>query len=410
MESPAAHAPYPHFVDPPPLPRWRRVLTPVAGFLAGVGGGVAAAHLAFSASGPLHGLGGIGLGAALATFALGLWLHVILHEAGHALAGRAAGMRVVALGIGRWRFERGGDGWRAWRGGSLAGIGGFAALVPGRERGGGAPAQAMYLLGGPAANLATGGAAIALAIAFATTLPAWIAGALLGLGASGLLLGAINLLPFRTHGWRSDGMGLADLLLGRPDARLLQRAQAAMALSAAGIRPRDWPLDVVPDEAAITGASTTAATMVRQLRLSRAIDAGDAAAAADAARALAVGAADMPVAFRGQVALSMAAWAACCSHDDRLLDAWRALCTGAILDVTALLHWIDGERARRRGDDAGARRELAGARHPRAAAGCRQRQGVGRSPRHARAGAAWRAGDIVHRGIGGGPSDNVKDA
>ena len=158
---------------------------------------------------------------------------MILHEAGHALAGLAVGMRIVALGIGRWRFERGGDGWRAWRGPSLAGVGGFAALVPGPGRGGGAPAQAVYLLGGPLANLVAGAGACVLAIAPASTAPAWVAGAILGLGISGVLMGAINLVPFRTHGWRSDGMGLADLLLGRPDARLLQRAQAAMALSAA---------------------------------------------------------------------------------------------------------------------------------------------------------------------------------
>lgn len=362
MESPAAHAPYPHFVDPPPLPRWRRVLTPLAGFLAGVGGGVAAAHLAFSASGPLHGLGGIGLGAALATFALGLWLHVIVHEAGHALAGLAGGMRILALGIGRWRFERGGDRWRARRGTTLAGVGGFAALVPGPTRGGGVVAQAVYLLGGPLANLATGAGACLLAAALAATAPAWIAGALLGLGLSGLLMGLVNLVPFRTHGWRSDGMGLADLLLGRPDARVLQRVQAAMALSAAGTRPRDWPPDVVPGEAGLAGASVGVATMVRQVRLSQAVDAGETAAAAEAAHALATGAVTLPAVFRSQVALSMASWAACCSDDTALLEAWRGHCNRAIVDATPLLHWLDGELACRRGDHAAARRELAVAR------------------------------------------------
>lgn len=363
MEShPAQRALYPAFIDPPPRPWWRRALAPAAGFVAGVGGGMLIAHLAFAPAGPLHGLGSSGLIATLATLAVGLWLHVILHEAGHALAGLAVGMRIVALGIGRCRFERGGDGWRAWRGPSLAGVGGFAALVPGPGRGGGAPAQAVYLLGGPLANLVAGAGACVLAIALASTAPAWVAGAILGLGISGVLMGAINLVPFRTHGWRSDGMGLADLLLGRPDARLLQRAQAAMALSAAGTRARDWPADVVPAESGLAAASVGAATMVRQLRLARAVDAGDHMAASEAAHALVAGAGTLPATFRGQVALSMAAWAARCSADTALLEAWRAHCSGAILDATPLLHWLDGELARRHGDHAAARRELAAAR------------------------------------------------
>lgn len=102
--------------------------------------------------------------------------------------------------------------------------------------------------------------------------------------------------------------------------------------------------------------------MVRQLRLARAVDAGDHMAASEAAHALVAGAGTLPAAFRGQVALSMAAWAACCSADTALLEAWRAHCSGAILDATPLLHWLDGELARRHGDHAAARRELAAAR------------------------------------------------
>ena len=38
--------------------------------------------------------------------------------------------------------------------------------------------------------------------------------------------------------------------------------------------------------------------------------------------------------------------------DTALLEAWRAHCSGAILDATPLLHWLDGELARRHGDHA----------------------------------------------------------
>ena len=347
---------YPQFVEPLPPPLWRRVAGVVAGLLGGFAAGMLVAKLASDGFGSLRGLASVGPFAAMAAFALGLWPHILIHEAGHVVAGLAGGQRAVAFGIGRWRFERGRDGWRAWRGAAIAGIGGFAALVPDRERGAGAAAQALYLLGGPLSNLVV--AALAWLVATRVAVHPLAVGAWLGVAAGGLLVGALNLVPFRTQGWRSDGMGLLDLARRTPDAALLQRAQSAMALSLVGVRPRDWPDTLLPADTALADADDAVATTIRQLRLARSMDRDDRDDARAAAQALATGACRLPKALRAHVAVSMAGYAARCSDDDRLLDAWRPLCDGGVLDFSPFLHWIDAERAVRRRDSAAAEREL----------------------------------------------------
>lgn len=290
-----------------------------------------------------------------------LWPQVILHEAGHALAGIARGMQPIAFGIGPWRWERGQDRWRLRRAGRVRGIAGFAMLLPRGERGLGRLDQAFYLFGGPLANL------IVLACMLAV-LP-WVSEApvtaalVLGTAATAALIGFVNLVPFQAQGWRSDGRNLIDLFAASREAEQARRVRQVLALTMAGVRPRDWPDEALPawPEADIDEQGWTDVYAV-SLRLSHALDRGDPVSARHCAQRLASGYARVPEAFRPHVAIGMASFAALVERDLGLLTAWRSLCEGGLLDLGALRAWLDVEREVLSGDVATARENLAVAR------------------------------------------------
>ena len=107
---------------------WRRWLPTLLGFFDGCIGGAMVAMLAGRMPETLS------PGAVLALLAglfVSAWPHVVLHEAGHAIARISRGTRAIAFGVGPLRMERRGDGHWHWRkGGGVRGIGGFATLVP----------------------------------------------------------------------------------------------------------------------------------------------------------------------------------------------------------------------------------------------------------------------------------------
>ncbi|WP_101926909.1 MULTISPECIES: hypothetical protein [Luteimonas] len=339
----------------PPL--WRRLLPVVGGFLGGglVGAGVAAIALPMLDALPAS--AGIAL---LAGVFLSLWPNIVLHEAGHALAGLSRGMSAIAFGVGPLRCERGSDHrWRVRHGGGVRGIGGFAALLPRGERGLSRVDQMVFLSGGPLANLLTTAVLVAL-VAWAP-LPAWLAGALLGTALGAATLGLGNLVPLHLHGWRSDGRGLLDLLRRTPDAALQLQINQLMALSLAGVRPRDWPAAALPaSEGAI--ASTGLRQSAQMLRLSHAIDARDAARARPDALALTAAFADAPPVFQSAIAVSLASHAALLVGDRGLVSAWRLRCEGGLMDLSPYRAWLDAEIARLDGDRAAVASHVARAR------------------------------------------------
>lgn len=301
---------------------------------------------------PWHAVAAPSVGLMLLFGTLSLWPNVLLHEAGHALAGMARGMRPVAFGLGPWRWERGGDRWRVRKAGHVRGIGGFAALIPSGDRGLSRFDHAVYLAGGPLANLLT--AAIAAAsLPLAVGSPAVVA-LLLGWGICALLLGLLNLVPFHSHGWRSDGRGLLGLLSGSATATVHLQTARVMALSRAGVRPRDWPASLVPAAAMPHTASPMAAVSAGMLRLAWAMDRNDAATAGACATVLRDRIHEVPAAFQPHVAVTIAAFAARIQRDPQLLAAWRPLCDGGLLDLSVLRDWLDAELAVARGDDAAA--------------------------------------------------------
>lgn len=328
-------------------PRWRRALRILASFVGGGLGGFALAMVGVPLLDALPAGAGLAL---LAGFFLSLWPHIVLHEGGHALAGLSRGMRAIAFGVGPFRLERGAAGrWRWRRGGGVRGIGGFAALVPDGARGQSRLDQVIYLLGGPTANLVV--AVCLLAAASWLPMPVHLAVACLGAALAAALMGLWNLVPLHMSGWRSDGRVLLDLARGTPDATLQLQINQVMALSMAGVRPRDWP-DAAMPQLPTTIASSGLQDSGRMLRLSRAIDRRDAAAARAEAIALTAAFPSAAPAFQSAIAVALASHAALLVGDRALLSAWRRRCEGGLMDLSPYRAWLDAEIARLDDDEA----------------------------------------------------------
>lgn len=174
-----------------------------------------------------------------------LWffLSIMVHEGGHFLAGRLAGLQWMIVTAGPLRLTRLHAGHSRkhsrvkvqWFTNDTS-IGGLVLMVPGvkpTSRAG----WACFVLGGPVANLLFSTVLIAIMRAGAESF--W-QGPLLLLALVSLFLGALNLLPFRASGFSTDGRNLLDILRGDA-AYAVSRAMLAIAgHSASGVRPRDW--------------------------------------------------------------------------------------------------------------------------------------------------------------------------
>lgn len=296
---------------------------------------------------------------ALGFAALALWPNIVLHEAGHALAGMARGMRPVAFGIGPLRWDRGRSRWRFRRGHALGGVSGFAALLPQGGRGLSRADQMVWFAGGPLANLAF--AALCYALRPLVDEASLAASALRGFGGCALLLGAANLVPFHSQGWRSDGQGLLDLVRRSPDGDLHLRVHRLLALGLAGVRPRDWPAGAEPPPSH-PGASPLMAANADLLRLAWAMDRDDRIEADRLALRLGDAHAQAPTAFRPHLAVMLGWHAARHLRDREVLAAWRALCEGGVTDLSLLRAWLDAELQALSGDGEATRHAVARAR------------------------------------------------
>ncbi len=340
-------------LHPPALPPASKPKASVASMignalLGGIAGG-GATWLVLQRLPDLGPLAAIGL---LVAFLVSVWLHILIHEAGHAVAGLAGGLRAVAFGVGPLRLERTATGWQLRWGGGTAGIGGFALLLPPADRVPRRREQALYLLGGPLSNLVV--AVPALLLAGAAPAGPW---ALFGyaFGTVGLILGVVNLVPFKTAGWLSDGAHL--LLLHRDPESAMDglRVQQLIQVSMDGHRPRDWPATLLPErplpEPDTASPWVPADTL---LRLSAAIDREEPALARSCAQWLVARWPHAAPTERSGIALSMAVHAVLVEDDVGLLRAWRALTTGGLLDQRCHEAWLDAEIASREGrhDDA----------------------------------------------------------
>ena len=298
------------------------------------------------------GLAGLALG--LVFLVLAFWVQVVLHEAGHALAGIAGGLRPLAFGIGPLRLERGADGWRFRWGGGLSGISGFAALLPPADGSPSRGVQAAYLLGGVVANAIVAGLAL---WALAASPPEMLRGLLVALAATGLFVAVVNLIPFRSQGWLSDGAGLWSLWrqpgLAFASITLQQVLQASMD----GVRPRDWPAALLPADDAPFGEYDEPGldTAIASMRLSRALDAGRPDQAEAAARYLYSAWPTASLALRPGLAAMLAVHCLLVRRDMVAVRAWRERMDGSLLDMGCHEAWLDAEVALADGDLAAAR-------------------------------------------------------
>ena len=345
---------YPRAAEPASAPQpTSRGMQLVQWVMGGIGGFALVAGLdafADDVSFPL-------LAAMLALAIAMLWLQVLVHEAGHAVAGVLVGRRLVAAGIGPLRLERGVGGWMVRWGGNVRGLSGFAVLLPPDRATQSRRDVATFILGGPLANLLCAAVAL-LVLALAPPLGVTASVALAGTVFGGGLLGLINLVPWQNQGWHTDGYNLRELWRDTPAWRMSCAQACVVAMSMAGVRPRDWPADqlTVPD-----GVPTQMAATMHVLRMGHALDRDDHAAAGAAARALAdayPGAAD---GSRQGIAATLASYAAR-TRDADLLAAWRPLCEGGLLDLAPYRLWLDAEAAALAGDAVAARAVSARAR------------------------------------------------
>lgn len=172
-------------------------------------------------------------------------LMVAIHEFGHAIAAEALGMRLRAFIVGplQWRVRDGKWEFRFILSGFLA-IGGATAVAPTDPH---RPAwrEICMVAAGPVASLAAGSAALwaALSAPGRPWAQAWLA--LAFFSTLSLLTGVLNLIPFRTKNFYSDGAGIYQLLLPGPWADLHRAFSAAAATTVTALRPRDYDIDAI---------------------------------------------------------------------------------------------------------------------------------------------------------------------
>jgi hypothetical protein len=181
-------------------------------------------------------------------------LMVAIHEFGHAAAGAALGLKLRAFIVGpfQWRARDGKWEFRVILSGFLA-IGGATAVAPTD------PYRPLWrdicmVAAGPVTSLAAG----LLALWATLTVPGrpwqqdWLLLAVFS--TLSLMTGAINLVPFRTKSFYSDGARIYQLLSQGPWADLHRAFSTAAATTVTPLRPRDYDIDAI--ERAVSSIST----------------------------------------------------------------------------------------------------------------------------------------------------------
>jgi Peptidase family M50 len=210
-------------------------------------------------------------------------LMVAIHEFGHAFAAQILGMKLRAFIVGplQWRAREGTWEFRFILSGFLA-IGGATAVAPtGRNR----PLwrDICMVAAGPFASLAVG------LVALWATLAApgrpwqqdWLP--LAFFSTLSLLTGVLNLIPFRTRSFYSDGARIYQLFSRGPWADLHRAFSAAAATTVTPLRPRDYDIDAIER----AGSSISIGQPALHLRLLAASYYLDCGRISDAGKALA---------------------------------------------------------------------------------------------------------------------------
>ena len=350
----------------------------VLGYLVGqmlADGGPAAGAAAETGWSP----GPLGVAAFLALQLVVLVVVLGMHELGHLAGGRLAGFRFFLFVVGPLRIRRAAEGaievgWNR----SLALAGGLAASLPTADHvedpGALRRGVATMVAAGPALSLAFALAAFGLDAALGALNVAtgdgpanfFVRDTLIVAGLGSLGIFAATLVPARTSGFYTDGMRLWRLWRGGPSALRDDAVVLLGTLSMSGMRPRAWPDALV--ERALGAAhpelddGSLFACLAHQFAYARALDRGDAEAAAGHLRAALAGYAEGPGVLKAGLALEAAYVEGALRGDAEAARAWRTAAPASALTNAATQHRADAAVALAAGEADAARTALAAAR------------------------------------------------
>ncbi len=186
-----------------------------------------------------------------------LWLMLLglvialVHELGHTLAGKAAGMRLRSFVVGPFRVVLHEGVWRvSFDLKKIFSAGGATGMVPATAD---FPTSSLVRMvaAGPLVNLGTGLAALWIAYAKPGSAPIQAAGLLALFGAFSLVACVYNLIPLGSKSGYSDGAKIYQLLSGGPWGDFHRAVAMAGAGLVTELRPRDYDIGVI--EKAATG-------------------------------------------------------------------------------------------------------------------------------------------------------------
>lgn len=206
-----------------------------------------------------------------------VWLGVVIHELGHAIASRLAGMRLLAFYVWPFAFSRLAGGWDVRMGGQF--WGGY--VLPQADRLENLRKRLSFAIaGGPAASFLAAGACVLAALLLPASMAAWRA-MLSGTAMFSCGLGLLALYPTSGAFADSDGRQLLTLRKGGPVADRFDAILMLIGASSRGIRPRDYDPEMVQrlsfgDIAGYTSrdASNSHAASANIVRYNHAVDCG----------------------------------------------------------------------------------------------------------------------------------------
>lgn len=178
--------------------------------------------------------------AVLAFFFIGFFIHMIIHEFGHLIAGKLSGYQFISFRVFNVTLIKENGKLRRKKF-SVAGTGGQCLMIPPEEKDGKYPFL-LYNLGGSLMNFLI--SLILLALFFTLNSDSFIfSAALIPLIVTGAFTGLINIIPLKFIGIANDGYNTYLLLKNEEDRRALRVILLSHAYLAAGKRVRNLPAE-----------------------------------------------------------------------------------------------------------------------------------------------------------------------
>lgn len=182
-----------------------------------------------------------GKGMTVLAFLVAMFLAILAHEAGHAIAGATKGFTFYGLAAGPLALRRRGHRLQMGFNRLPALWGGICVSIPPANEPELARKMAWMALGGPLASLALALAMIAIFVV--SSGPVRFASGLTGLLSTALFLGTL-LMPVAGMGFKSDGARALALRRGTEE-EIASEALALSHLALAEVPPREWPAKAV---------------------------------------------------------------------------------------------------------------------------------------------------------------------